>query len=44
MFGRNPDRFPDVIVRAQTNGDVVAAVQLAKERGALPYPMMLPSA
>ena len=31
--GRNPDRFPDVIVRAQTNGDVVAAVQLAKERG-----------
>jgi FAD/FMN-containing dehydrogenase len=31
--GRKPDRFPDVIVRAQRNGDVVAAVQLAKERG-----------
>jgi FAD/FMN-containing dehydrogenase len=30
--GRNPDRFPDVIVRAQSNSDVVAAVQLAKER------------
>ena len=31
--GRKPNRFPDVIVRAQSNGDVVAAVQLAKERG-----------
>jgi FAD/FMN-containing dehydrogenase len=30
--GRNPDRFPDVIVRAQSNDDVIAAVQLAKER------------
>jgi FAD/FMN-containing dehydrogenase len=30
--GRKPDRFPDVIVRAQCNDDVVAAVQLAKER------------
>ena len=28
--GRKPDRFPDVIVRAQCNDDVVAAVQLAK--------------
>ena len=26
------NRFPDVIVRAQGNGDVIAAVQLAKER------------
>ena len=31
--GRKPNRFPDVIVRAHSNGDVVAAVQLAKERG-----------
>jgi hypothetical protein len=31
LNGRNPDRLPDVIVRARTNGDVVAAVQLAKE-------------
>ena len=30
--GRKPNRFPDVIVRAQGNGDVIAAVQLAKER------------
>ena len=30
--GRKPDRFPDVIVRAQGNDDVIAAVQLAKER------------
>jgi FAD/FMN-containing dehydrogenase len=30
---QKPDRFPEVIVRAQRNGDVVAAVQLANERG-----------
>ena len=31
--GRKPDRFPDVIVRAKSDGDVVAAVQLAKQHG-----------
>ena len=30
--GRKPDRFPDVIVRAHSNGDVVAAVHLASEQ------------
>lgn len=31
--GRKPNRFPDVIVRAQSDGDVVSALQIAKERG-----------
>ena len=30
---RKPDRYPDVIVRARTEADVVAAVRLAAERG-----------
>src|SRR5215216_4782995 len=31
--GRKPDRFPDVIVRARTDDDVVAAIKLAKKYG-----------
>src|SRR5262245_56600751 len=30
---RVPQRYPDVVVRPQGDGDVVAAVRLAKERG-----------
>src|SRR5262245_3684566 len=30
--GRKPDRFPDVIVRAQNDAEVVEAVKLAKSR------------
>jgi FAD/FMN-containing dehydrogenase len=30
--GRKPDRFPDVIIRARSDGDVIAAVRLAMER------------
>jgi hypothetical protein len=29
--GRNPDRFPDVIVRAQSNSDVVARERTQSE-------------
>ena len=31
--GRKPDRFPDVIVRAQSDSHIVCAVQMAKKRG-----------
>jgi FAD/FMN-containing dehydrogenase len=31
--GRKPDRFPDVIVQAQGEADVIAAVKLARQRG-----------
>jgi len=31
--GRKPDRFPDVVVQAESAGDVIAAVKLAKARG-----------
>ena len=31
--GRKPNRYPDVIVQAQDDEDVVAAVSLAKQRG-----------
>jgi FAD/FMN-containing dehydrogenase len=31
--GRKPDRFPDVIVRARNEDDVIDAVRLAKARG-----------
>jgi FAD/FMN-containing dehydrogenase len=30
---RAPDRYPDVVVQAVTEADVVAAVRAARERG-----------